>query len=89
MESGAHPQTGYAEETTAGQASEEIKTVVQMELIGYDGTRLPPALPSQPFHEEASRSNAGDRSPYSGGSVGHAVPSAENTSRTGPAVQNA
>ena len=88
MEGGAHSQTGCDEEA-AGQAGEEIKTVAQLEVIGRGGARLPPALPFQPFHEEESRSNAGDRPPYSGGSVAHAVPSVDNTSRTAPAVENA
>src|SRR6516165_1302189 len=69
------------------KAGEEIKTVVQMEVSGRGGTRLLPALPSQPFHEEASRSNAGDRPPYDGPAVVHAAQSADNTSRTGSAVQ--
>src|SRR5262249_40780442 len=64
MEGGAHSQAGHAEEATAGEAGEEIKTVVQMEVIVRGLTRLPPASPSQPFHEEASRSNAGGRPPY-------------------------
>jgi hypothetical protein len=65
------------------------KTVVEMEVSGCGGTRLPPALPSLHFHEEESRSNAGDRPPYSGGSVAHAVRFADNTWRTLLAVQNA
>ena len=89
MEGRAHPQTSHAEEATAGEAGEEIKTVVQMEVSGRGGTRLLPELPSQPFHEEASRSNAGDRPPYGRPSVVHAAQFADNTSRTEPAVQNA